>query len=144
MGRKKFLDKVVRAELSSCLVEYLRQKPEKTPATMAAEVGVSRSAIYTYLRSQATPSPEILQRLLSLSGMSLTIGGRQIGAQQITNRQPKQVPIAKTIQGDLPFDLPVYIDKETGNLTLGIVRRLPGSEDRLEFTVELRIPKRAS
>jgi len=139
MARKPFADREVQRELCAQLRAYLDKPPRQNKTALAKQLGISRAALYQYRKGETTPSTEILIKLLSLPGIKITLAGRTFAPSDF--RPVEERPKVEPLQFDLPFDMPVYIDAEAQDLTIGIIRRGPRRAGSLEFTVEIKFPK---
>jgi transcriptional regulator with XRE-family HTH domain len=139
MARTPFADREICRELCGQLQEYFAQRKTLRKAKLARDLGISRGALYRYLKGKSSPSPELLAKFLDLPGISLTLAGRRISAEEL---RPVQQPTGpEAVQYALPFDVPVYVESEAQKVTVGIIRKSPGSANTLEFTVEIKLAR---
>jgi transcriptional regulator with XRE-family HTH domain len=137
MSRTPFVNHEVRRELCGQLRQYFSDHKRLKKSALAKDLGISRAALYRYFHGDSTPSPEVLARFLDLPGISLTLGGRRILPAEL--RSPQQPTAPAAFQYPLPFDVPVYVESGVQDVTLGIIRKNPGSAPTLEFTVEIKL-----
>lgn len=136
MPRPRLVDVHVRNAVSKALRTYFsadegaHKRIKKT--AFAKELGISRPALYTYLNGDATPSSEVLAKLVAVPGIS--IEGFQGPLTRDDFPRPSPPTGSLPIQQSLPFETPVILENE--DLRIGVERKPAGL---LEVTVKLKI-----
>jgi hypothetical protein len=88
--------------------------------------------LYRYLNASATPSTEVLARLVRVPGLKLPFAGRILMPQDIPLKSQKGHKI--DLQLELDFDQPLTVRLGDRDLSVAVVRRPHG---RLEIRLDV-------
>jgi predicted DNA-binding transcriptional regulator AlpA len=136
MPRPRLVDVHVRNAVSKALHAYFsanEQASKRIKKTAFAKgLGISRPALYTYLSGDATPSSEVLSKLVAVPGIS--IEGFRGPLTPDDFPRPSAPTRSIPMQQSLPFETPVILENE--DLRIGVERKPAGV---LEVTVKLKL-----
>jgi hypothetical protein len=131
-GRRKIADLEVRRAVSSGLRNYF-QSGEARKAEFARQWKINPQMLYRYLNGSATPSTEVLARLVRVPGLSLPFAGKSL--------RPEDVPLRGTVgksagvQLKLGFEEPLKAILGDQRVSVTAVRQPSGSvEIKLEVS----------
>lgn len=104
-GRPKILNSQARLAVTRGLERYLADNPGLSGARLAKHLGVSRQAVSRYITGNATPSAEVLAKLVEIPGISLPFAGRNLNSQDFPQARPRIVPKQLDLLAEQPFQL---------------------------------------
>lgn len=131
-GRPRVVDLEVRKTVSSELRSHLGS-PGTSKSGFAREWKISRQMLYRYLNGTATPSTEVMGKLVRVPGLGLKLAGKLLRPEDFPEK-PVKVDGAG-VQMALDFDEPLTVALGPQNLTMAVIRKPNGRiEIRLDVT----------
>ncbi len=130
-GRPKLVDLEVRASVSSELKRYF-DRPGESKADFARRWNISRVMLHRYLKGVATPSPEVLAKLLDVPGLDLRLAGKRLKREDFPQK-PVRVE-TPAVQLALDFDEALTVTLGPQNLTVTVTRR---PAERVEIRLDV-------
>jgi hypothetical protein len=131
-GRHPTANLEVRNAVALALTEYFKSA-EESKAGFARRWEINQHMLYRYLKATATPSTEVLAKLVRVPGLELPFAGRILKPQDVPLRPRKNK--GTDLQLDLDFDQPLTVKMGDQDLTVAVVRRPNGRlEIRLDMT----------
>ena len=130
-GRPRLVDLEVRGSVSSELKRYF-DTPGRSKAEFARQWKISRVMLHRYLKGDATPSVEVLAKLVDVPGLDLRFAGKPLKREDL-RQKPVRVE-APTAQLTLGFDEPLTVTLGPQNLTLTVTRK---PDERVEIRLDV-------
>ena len=128
-GRRQIVDLEVRNGLSSALKLYFKSA-NVSKAEFARRWKINPQMLYRYLNGTATPSTEVLAKLVRVPDLAIPFAQRVLRLEDFPLKSTP--PKGMEVQLDLDFDQPLNLRLGGQSLTVAVVRRPNG---RLEVTL---------
>lgn len=138
MARPPLADLKLREAVSRELNKFVAANSRLSKAAIARSLGITKQALSKYLQGDSTPSAETLVKLTSVPGIQLSVENIRLKPSSFPTLA-KPAPVRpEAVQELLPFDEPIVIGSEHGEVTLDI-RKKPSKT--IQLTVRLKLSR---